>query len=118
MKETPIKLAIPVFELTGADRHRWAQHQAICHGEAPGLLLDPRHHPTCPTVNSPLAGPEACDCPRAEPPLSLRGAMEFHLALADGGALLVLFRAGHLPQAIRINELVGDWLDAVRDERR
>lgn len=34
----------------------------------------------------------------------------FHLGLTEDGMRLVLFRAGHLPQAITLSDLVSAWL--------
>jgi hypothetical protein len=61
------------------------------------------HHEICRGQSPPDGGPGP--------------AMDFHLALAGNNELLILFRAGHLPQVIRINELVSDWLDAARGRR-
>lgn len=78
-----LDLGVEVYALESQDRHRWREHDTICRGQAP--------HPH----------PRTADAP-----------MDFHLAIADGGALLVLFRAGYRPQAIRMNELVATWLQA------
>jgi hypothetical protein len=85
-------LQIDTYELGAEDRHRLRAATEVCHGVTPPSRPTPARDAVTPVV------------------------MPFSLAVADGGALLVLSRRGHLPQAIRVNELVVSWLAAL-DER-
>lgn len=83
-------LGVRVYQLEAVDRYRWQdKHDTICRGQSP----------------RPGRAREA-----AEP-------MDFHLALASAGEMLVLFREGYEPQAIRVNELVLQWLAAAGSVR-
>jgi hypothetical protein len=74
---------------TAADHQELHDHQTICHGEAPPLLRHPR---------------------TAEEVGRTGEAVAIHLGITRDGTRLVLFRQGHLPQVIRVGELVSSWL--------
>jgi hypothetical protein len=87
--KTKTAIGVRIYETDASDRHRLIPHHEICRGQSPAEGT-PWPHDSAPP-------------------------MDFHLALAGNNELLILFRAGKLPQVIRINELVSDWLDAARD---
>lgn len=43
---------------------------------------------------------------------------DFHLAISSTGSRLLLFREGHLPQALNVSELVSEWLMKANASRR
>jgi hypothetical protein len=92
-QRTPI--VVRTYELDFVDRQRLAGPLSFCRGETP------------------YTRPNRAASPR--PDEDAPGLMPFSVALADGGSLLVLYRSGYLPQAIRVNEVVADWLRALEE---
>jgi hypothetical protein len=86
---------VRTYELEAVDRHRLAGPLSFCRGETPYTRPN-RAARACPGEDAP-------------------GLMPFSVALADGGSLLVLYRSGYLPQAIRVNEVIASWLRALEE---